>query len=145
MTRSDLSRAERLLRRDDKALRLRFSLEDGGKILIERKTFRGRIGALGPGGLEWRPDTGYRREHGLVAVASVPSDGFVLGDLRMALRAADTWKKDPLWRRVEEQDEMRRAKKKLDRKDNIRYKTSELFDRYMWRSKARVSVPEDIT
>jgi hypothetical protein len=139
-THDQLKRAERLLRRDDKALRLRFSLE-APIILIERKTFRGRYGSHGPEGIDWRPDAGYRRENGHVPVASIPVGAFDLSDLQASLRAADTWRRaQPLWRQAQDADDARKRKQKLDRSDNIRYKTSEFWDRYVWKQKSRVSV-----
>lgn len=146
---SELRQAERRIRRHDRALRLRYSLEQPGTILIERKTFRGRIGSVGPGGLTWTPDAGYRREWGHLPVASVRAEWFDPVALEDALKAADTWRRwdadaDPLWKRVEDAEERERAARWRRHRDTIRYKASELFDRYVWRYKQRVSVPVQV-
>lgn len=140
-----LNQAERLLRQDDKALRLRFSAE-GPHILVERKTFRGRIGSVSPQlGRPWAPDAGARRELGHVLVATIARDAFNVGVLRESLRAADSWRQSkPLWQRVEEAEEAKKRRVVLARKDGLRYKASEVFDRYVWNTKSRVSVPVDI-
>jgi hypothetical protein len=135
---SDLSRAERYLRRDDKALRLRQSME-GPNILVERKTKRGRIGAIGPEGLVWRPDAGRRYEEGHVLVLSVPTDAFNVRVLRESLQAADTWKTPDWIREMERKDDAQKANRIKTRKDNMRYKASELFDRYVWKYRQRVA------
>ncbi len=135
---SDLSRAEQYLRRDDKALRLRHSME-GPNILVERKTKRGRIGAIGPEGLVWRPDAGRRYEEGHVLVLSVPVDAFNARVLRESLQAADTWKTPDWIRNMERKDDYQKAHRIQTRKDNMRYKASELFDKYVWKYKQRVA------
>ena len=135
---SDLSRAERFLRRDDKALRLRHSAE-GANILVERKTKRGKIGSTGPEGLVWRPDAGRRYEEGHVLVLSVPTDAFNARILRESLQAADTWKTPDWIRKIEEKDNAIKANRIKTRKDNMRYKASELFDKYVWKYKMRVA------
>ena len=141
-----LSQAERYLRRDDKALRLRYSLE-GPHILVERKTFRGRIGSVSKQlGELWMPDSGIRKELGHVLVATLPRDGFDAHVLRDSLMAADSWKREaPLWRQAEEADERKRAMQIRRRRDGMRYKASEVFDRYVWKHKQRVSVPVSLT
>lgn len=135
---SDLSRAERFLRRDDKALRLRHS-QEGPNILVERKVKRGRIGSIGPEGLVWRPDAGRRYEEGHVLVLSVPSDSFNARILRESLQAADTWKTPDWIRDMERKDDQQKAQRKKTRQDNMRYKASELFDKYVWKYKMRVA------
>lgn len=140
-----LHQAERLLRQDDKALRLRFSAE-GPNILVERKTFRGRIGSVSSQlGQPWQPDAGARRELGHVLVATIARDAFDVGVLRESLRSADTWRSTkPLWQRVEEAEEARKKRVVLARKDGLRYKSSEVFDRYVWKYKQRVNVPVQV-
>jgi hypothetical protein len=133
--------AERLLRRYDKALRLRKSFESD-TLLLERKTFRGRIGSIGPEGLVWSKDVGRRREEGHLLLLSIHRDEFDVSRLLTALRQADTWKQDvPMWRQVEEHDERVAEAKVRRRKDFIRYKASNLFDNYVWRHKQRINVP----
>jgi hypothetical protein len=146
---SDLRHAERSLRQYDKALRLRFAMEQPATVLVERKTRRGRIGALGPDGLEWSPDIGYRYEWGHMPVASVPAAGFDQQDLLAALKAADTWQRwdqhaRPRWRTVEERDERMRERRRQSRQADLRYKASEFFDTYAWKHRMRVRVPEAI-
>ena len=132
---------EQQLRRYDKALRLRKSFESD-TVLLERKTFRGQYGSIGPQGLVWSKDVGRRREEGHVLILSINRDELHIPRLIDALRQADTWKHEkPLWQRVEENDERKRLSKARNRSDIIRYKTSELFDRYVWKYKQRVSVP----
>lgn len=145
---SDLARAEKLLRRDDKAIRLRFSRE-GPNVLVERKTFRGTLGAVAPGGYKYLPDAGRRHEEGHLPVCSLPREGFSLRDLRDSLRAADSWRmwdssSRPLWRRVEEAEDSAKSRIVRARKDNLRYKAEEVWNRYAWTSKSRVSVPGSI-
>lgn len=135
---------EQRLRRYDKALRLRESVEDPYKLLLERKTFRGRIGSHIPGGDSWTPDMGRRKEEGHVFIGSFPRSVSILQVLD-ELRNADTWKRDrPLWRIVEEADDRRKAHRKAMRSEDIRYRTTELFDRYCWKMKSRVDVPLQI-
>ena len=143
---ADLKHAEVFLRRDDKALRLRVSTDRPDWILVERKTFRGRIGKrLVIGGM-FLPDAGIRAELGHVLVAQLPADSFDVRALRESLHAADTWKRgEPLWASLERQETQEKARKKLARQDAIRYRTSELFDKYVWTYKQRVTVPEQIT
>src|SRR5262245_40539065 len=146
-TYAELRKAESYLRQDDKALRLRYSLEQPYTILVERKTFVGRVGSTSRAGFACLPDAVYRRESGLLPVCSIPSSQFHVQSFREALQAADTWRKDrPLWRRVEEADAVdeqgktaeQRAKRQR-RQDYLRYKSSELFDEYVWRAKSRIS------
>jgi hypothetical protein len=140
-----LARAERLLRQDDKALRLRHSLE-GPNILVERKTFRGRIGSVSKQlGTVWAPDGGARRELGHVLVATIHRDTFDVHVLRDALRSADSWRyEEPSWKRAEESDARRKAAQVRTRKDGMRYKASNLYDNYVWKYKSRVNVPVQV-
>lgn len=140
-----LRKAEQVLRQDDKAIRLRMS-QEGPYVLIERKTFRGRIGSVSKQtGTEWAPDGGVRRELGHVLVGSVHRDMFDVDVLRESLRASDTWRHaKPLWQRTEEAEAARKQRIVRARKDNLRYKASEFFDRYVWTYKQRVSVPEQV-
>ena len=142
----NLHAAERFLRRDDKALRLRYSLEDSGLVLVERKTFRGRIGRLNPVGEALLPDAGYRSEWGHVPVCSMGVEAFDVRALRDTLAASDSWRSGrPLWQLAEERDATEKRRKELYRKDTIRYKTSELYDKYVWKYRSRVGVPVQIT
>ena len=134
----DLRKAETFLRRDDKALRLRESYTEDA-VLVERKTKTGRIGAHGPGGLVYLQDAGRRHEEGHVLVLSVPKQDFNLRRLRESLQAADTWHAPDWIREIERKDEYIKAQRIKTRKDNIRYKASEVFDRYVWKYKQRVS------
>ena len=135
---------ERQLRSYDKALRLRKSFESD-TVLLERKTFVGRIGSIGPGGMEWSKDVGRRREEGHILVLSINREELNILRLLDSLKQADTWKfKVPLWKQVEDSDEKVKLSKQRMRQDIIRYKSSELFDRYVWKYKQRVSVPERI-
>jgi len=136
---------EQVLRQYDKALRLRKSFESD-VILLERKTFRGRIGSVGPEGLTWSKDVGRRREEGHLLIMSIHRDEFSVNRLLMALRQADTWKHEkPLWKQVEDADEQTKLRKRRNRSDIIRYRTSELFDKYCWTYRQRVSVPVRIS
>lgn len=135
---SDLSRAEQYLRRDDKALRLRYS-QEGPNILVERKTKRGRIGSVGPDGLVWRPDAGRRYEEGHVLVLSLPRADFNVRSLRDSLQAADTWKKPGWIDEIERRGRVQAMQRKQHRQANMRYKAGEVFDRYAWRTKMRVA------
>ncbi len=112
---------------------------EGPNVLVERKTKRGRIGAIGPEGLVWRPDAGRRYEEGHVLVLSVPKDAFNARDLRESLQAADTWKTPDWIRNIEREDNRIKAQRIKTRKDNMRYKASELFDKYVWKYKQRVA------
>jgi hypothetical protein len=136
---------EKILRQYDKALRLRQSFESD-VYLLERKTFRGRIGSIGPEGLTWSKDVGRRREEGHLLIMSIHRDEFDVRRLLDSLRRADTWKHDkPLWQQVEEADDQKKARKKLKRSDIIRYKTENLWNNYVWRNKQRVSVPVQLS
>lgn len=143
---ADLRRAESRLRHYDKALRLRHSLSHP-LILVERKTARGRIGATMVGGMNYLPDSGARRELGHVHVAAIPDHSFEGEALLDSLKAADTWSrgKKPLWQRVEEEEAERKMRSKQTRIDTLRYKSSNLFDSYVWRYKQRVNVPVQIS
>ena len=143
ITWAELKRAEYVLRQDDKALRLRMSMENPF-VLVERKTFRGRVGCYGPNGLVWLPDAGRRREEGHVPVATIHKDWFSLNDLRYSLRVADSWRRwdhnaRPMADLAHELDEQKAAKTKADRSDNLRYKTNELYDRFVWKMKSRIA------
>jgi hypothetical protein len=122
---------------------------EGPAVLVERKTRRGRIGSLGPNGLEWRRDAGYRFENGHVSVASIPLDSYDFSTLRDSLQAADTWRKwdrgaRPTWEGVEAREAAQKAAKRRHRQEDIRYRTSELYDKYVWKYKSRISVPEKV-
>ena len=140
-----LAQAERYLRRDDKALRLRYS-QEGPNILVERKTFRGRIGSHSPlHGQDWSLDGGVRRELGHVLVATIHRDSFDARILRESLMAADSWRREtPLWREAEESDARRKAQQIRSRKDGMRYRASNLYDNYVWKYKSRVNVPVQV-
>ena len=149
-SRLDLRRGEARLRSYDRALRLRISQEKEATILLERKTYRGEIGSVGPQHLLWRPDTGRRREEGHVDVGSIHAAVFNLEDLLDSLKHADTWQRwsrnaVPLWRQVEEREAREKAQRTRTRQDNMRYKASQLFDRYSWLYKSRISVPGQIS
>jgi hypothetical protein len=147
---ADLKHAQVILRHLDKALRLRYAIMEPYTIIIERKTFRGRIGALLRGVPYEDQDAGFRAENGHVSVASIRSSFWNTADIRDALMAADSWRRDrPLWQELDERDGDRgqyaRARARAKRQDMIRYKTSELFDRYVWRYRQRVSVPVQVS
>jgi hypothetical protein len=143
--REELRVAERVLRLYDKALRLRFSEIEPHIVLIERKTFRGRIGKLFRGE-PFSPDQGRRAEQGHVHVASLPAAVFETAALRDALIAADSWKRGiPAWQAAEAADDAEKTRRILRRKDMLRYKASELFDRFAWRYGMRVRVPEQVS
>lgn len=140
-------RLERALRRYDRALRVRRSLERPVWFL-ERKAQRGRIGDLAPDRQPWPPDMGRRYEEGHVLIAEFtalpPAE-----DLLRALRAMDTWyrwdlRRPPYWRQVEEAEQARAAAVRRSRRLDLQAKASEVFDRYVWRYRQRVSVPEQI-
>lgn len=133
-----LRQAEEYLRRDDKALRLRRSME-GPNVLVERKTFRGVYGAHGPDGLVWTPDAGRRREEGHLLVCTLPGFTVDARSLRESLQRADTWRQRDRIDRVERRDRLAHEARKRARTENIRYKSHEIFDRYVWQSKSRVS------
>ena len=140
----DLERAEHRLRKNDRALRLRFSLERPA-ILIERKVRRGRIGPM-LHGEAYSPDAGSRIELGHVNVGAIPRDKFDFRLLEEQLRAFDTWKGDkPLWRRMEEQEERDKSLVVQRRKDMVRYRTEDMWDNYVWKYKQRVSVPVQLS
>jgi len=134
-----LVRDEQYLRRDDKALRLRYSVE-GADVLVERKTKRGRIGSIGPEGLVWRPDQGRRFEEGHVLVLTVPRQGFNVRGLRDALQAADTWKAPGWIDEIERKERVAKMQRKLSRQADMRYKAVDVWDKYAWRSKSRIGM-----
>lgn len=144
-----LSRQQAYLRRYDRALRLRVSHEQQETVLVERKTFCGKYGTMAPGSVLWSPDTGRRKEEGHVAVASIQVQCFNLQDLVDSLREADTWQRwnrdyKPLWQRVEEREARAKLDRRIDRQEELRYRASQLFDRYVWKHKQRIRVPESI-
>lgn len=142
--RDELRRAETYLRRDDKALRLRLSELYSDTVLIERKTFRGRIGRLLMG-QPYDKDGGRRREEGHVLIAHFPCYAFNVRELRASLQVADTWRyKNRLWERVEAAENPYSSSKLYSKQSNSRYKASEFFDRYSWKYKSRIAVPEAI-
>jgi hypothetical protein len=148
LSHSDLKRYERKLRVNDNAIRVRQSME-GPTILVERKTFRGQVGSVGPEGIVWSPDAGFRRENGHVPVCSIPIPMFDFTTLRDSLQASDTWRRwdrgaRPLSEQADERDRLRKAKQVSERKAGLRYKASELYDRYAWREKSRVRVLENL-
>lgn len=144
-SRPELRQAQSKLRQYDNALRLRFSQEETNTVLIERKTFRGRYWTMAPGGIPWSPNTGRRKEEGHVHVGAIQSACFNLDDLLDSLKYADTWQRSkPLWQRVEEQEAQQLATRRRNREFGLRYKSSELFDRYVWKYKQRISVPTRI-
>ncbi len=134
---SDLSRAERTLRNYDKALRLRRSMQ-GDLILVERKTYRGRIGSIGPEGLEWTPDIGRRHEEGHVLVLHVAPEKFRVQALLKHLKAADTWKQPGWIQKIEDNERKAKEHRKFSRSSDMKYKAGEVFDRYVWQNKQRV-------
>lgn len=147
---SDLRIVQSHFRRYDNALRLRVSAEEASVVLIERKTYRGRIGSFGPGGVDWQPDYGRRKEEGHVLVGSIHAGAFDEACLLDALKEADTWGRwdsntKPLWQRVEEADEAKKAAKVRARKEGLRYKSSEFYDRFVWKMKSRTNVPVAIS
>jgi hypothetical protein len=140
----NLHKAERLLRRYDKLLRVRHSLTEP-VILIERKTFVGRIGALMAGGEDYLPDSGYRREHGHVHVAAVHESVFDARVMLDSLKQADTWKwGESLADRIERQEIQQAATKRRNRESDMRYKAAQLFDSYVTKYKQRIYVPQEI-
>ena len=134
---SDLSRAECQLRLYDKALRVRRSMQ-GDLILIERKTHRGRIGSIGPEGLSWTPDIGRRHEEGHVLVCHVAPEKFAVNALLKHLKAADTWKQPGWIEKIERDERMAKAHRKVSRLSDIKDKAASTFDRYVWQNKQRV-------
>lgn len=144
---SELRRAQYQFRRDDHRLRLRFSAEHP-HVLIERQTFRGRIGRM-LNGYPYTPDAGRRREEGHVLIASVHVGQFNTNTVRAELREGDTWRQwdrntDPLWRRVERADERREFERDVRRFMDAEHRASSLFDRYVWTNKQRVNVPVSV-
>ncbi len=134
-----LDKAERQLRQYDKALRLRRSMQ-GDLILVERKTYRGRIGSIGPEGLEWTPDIGRRHEEGHVLVLHIAPEKFSVGKLLAHLQAADTWKQPGWIEKIERQERLAKAHRKVSRLSDIKDKAAATFDRYVWDSKSRVGM-----
>jgi hypothetical protein len=135
----NLKRAERYLRRYDRLLRLRHSQTEP-EILVERKTFVGRLGAMMTGGLPYLPDSGYRREWGHVHVAAVHEEIFDPSILLASLKLADTWKwGESLADRVERRERMAELDKKRTRESDMRYKAAQLFDNYVWKYKQRIA------
>lgn len=140
MTQSELRRAERKLREYDKALRLRYSALRASTLLLERKTFRGRIGRCLPGGDAYDLDGGRRREEGHVLIASLPDKGFNVSQLLDTLRARDTWRHaKPLWQRVEEREAYLNATQKISKSNDNMHKAAEFWNRYAWSTKSRVA------
>lgn len=145
MTRSEVRQAEKFLRRDDKALRLRVDEQHPHILLIERKTFRGRIGKMLMGLPFPQKAAGRRREEGHVFVAHLIAVGVNARDLRHQLQAADTWRhKNRLWQRVESQDLLYSGSKAISKMQEHEHRASQLFDRYVWKHKQRVGVPVQI-
>ena len=134
---SDLSRAEQTLRQYDKALRVRRSMQ-GDLILIERKTYRGRIGSIGPEGIIWTPDIGRRHEEGHVLVKQIAPEAFNVNRLLDHLRAADTWKQPGWIEKIERNERLAKQHQRLARQSDLKEKAGQLFDRYVWTNKQRV-------
>lgn len=123
---------------------MRFSL-DTADILIERKTFRGRVGALLKGADYPTMDAGYRREWGHVPVATIAPVYFNLPSLAATLQETDSWRGDrPHWVDVEARESRTVAEKKRQRQELVRYRTEELWNRYVTQYKQRVYVPAKI-
>lgn len=144
---TELARAQRRLRRYDNALRLRFAMQTPATVLIERKTFPGRIGATMFNGEDYLPDSGYRREHGHVHVGALPCYAFDYTNLRESLQAADTWRRSRAFSLGDDltaREASEKERKQRVQTDMMRYRASSLFDRYVWKYKQRVSVPVDI-
>lgn len=135
-----LHAAERKLRAYDKALRLRVSLLRPDTLLVERKTFRGRIGRVLPGGEAYDKDSGRRREEGHVLVAYCPLRGFDSAVLLDELKKKDTWYRKPLWQRVEEQEAFEKAMRQGSRESDLRARGASVWDRYVWNTGSRVSM-----
>ena len=136
-----LQQAERVLRRYDKALRLR---EDGLVLRIERKTFRGRIGAnRTDGGGPWPREIGRRYEEGHVPVGTVSREDLDSRLILQELQAVDTWRRwdrnaRPLSVEAEEAESRKRSQQVRTRRDGLLHKAGDLFDRYVWKEKQRV-------
>lgn len=134
----DLGVAERRLRRYDKLLRLRHSLV-GPNILVERKTYVGRIGALLPDGEAYLPDSGYRKEWGHVHVAAIHEDVFDPVALLDSLKLADTWHwGESRADKIEREDAMKAADKKRNRESELRYRAANLWSNYVRKYKQRI-------
>ena len=133
-----LSKDERTLRHYDKALRVRRAAH-GDLILLERKTYRGRIGSLGPEGIEWLQDAGRRHEEGHVLVTQVGPEKWSVNAILRWLKAADTWKQPGWITKIEDDERRAAAHRKFSRSSDMRYKAAETFDRYSWRAKSRVA------
>lgn len=144
---SDLTKAQRRLRQDDRRLRLRFSYESP-TVLIERQTFRGRIGRT-LNGEAYTQDAGRRREEGHVVIATVPIELFDAESVRMELRAGDTWRQ---WDRsagdrameLERRESLALANRRASRFSDIQEHAADVWNRYAWTSKSRVSVGQSI-
>ena len=132
-----LDKAEKTLRGYDKALRLRRSLQ-GDLILVERKTYRGTYGSHGPEGLAWTPDIGRRHEEGHVLVLHIAPEKFSVNTLLKHLKAADTWKQPGWIEKIERNERMAKAHRKVSRLSDIKDKAASTFDRYVWQNKQRV-------
>lgn len=133
----NLARAEQYLRRDDKALRLRESQDHPGMILVERKTFRGRIGATCSLGR----DEGRCQEEGHRHVCSLPALDFSPHLLREALQASDSWKTPGWIDELERRERVAKEHRRQSRLSDLRYKGAAVFDRYAWQSKSRIVRP----
>lgn len=134
---SDLSRDERYLRNYDKALRLRRSMQ-GPLILVERKTYRGRVGSIGPEGLVWTPDIGRRHEEGHVLVKQIEPEKWNVRRLLDHLKAADSWKQPGWIEQIERRERQAKARQRFNRQSDIKQKAADTFDRYVWTNKQRV-------
>lgn len=110
---------------------------EGPNVLVERKTKRGKIGAIGPEGLVWRPDAGRRYEEGHVLVLALPAADFNVRDLRETLQRADTWRAPGWIDNIERKERQAVADRKRSRSHDMRYKAVEVFDRYVWKHKQR--------
>jgi hypothetical protein len=110
----------------------------GDLILLERKTSRGRIGSIGPDGIEWTPDVGRRREEGHVLVKQIAPELFTVGRLLDYLKAADTWKQPGWIEKMEREERLAKEHRKSSREADMRYRASQVFDRFVWTNKQRV-------
>lgn len=145
---TDLTKAQRRLRQDDRRLRLRFSYESP-LVLIERQTFRGRIGRTLQG-VDYTQDAGRRREEGHVLIATVPVELFDAESVRMELRAGDSWRQ---WDRsagnradaLTAMEDRARDERRQSRLYDAGSHASNLWDRYVWKHKQRVSVGQSIS
>lgn len=134
-----LQSAERTLRNYDKALRLRRSMQ-GDLILVERKTYRGRIGSVGPEGLAWTPDIGRRHEEGHVLVLHIAPEKFQVNALLKHLQAADTWKQPGWIQKIEDDERRGKEARRHSRMSDIKDKAASTFDRYVWKTKSRIGM-----